>query len=108
MEFISIDVFMSLAGCVLVVAFITQALKTYFNKINALILNFIVSFIIGVIRIFVLKDYSFEGILTGVLNIFVLMLAAGGSYDTAKLTYNTFKNNEISEDEDYDIEIEEE
>ena len=100
MEFISIDVFMSLAGCVLVVALVTQALKQGIKKVDPLILNFIVSIIIGVVRIFVIKDYSFEGILTGVLNIFVIMLAAGGSYDTVKLTYNTFKGNkEVEETE---------
>lgn len=101
MEFISIDVFMSLAGCVLVVALITQALKQCLKGVDPLILNFAVSVIIGVIRIFVINDYSFEGVVTGALNIFVLMLAAGGGYDTAKLTYNTFKvNKEIVNEEE--------
>ena len=75
---------LSLAGCVAIVAIITQSLKHYFTKINALWLNLIVSVIIGVIRIFVVKDLSATGIITGVLNIFVIMLAAGGGYDTIK------------------------
>ena len=84
MDFIELDMLLSLAGCVVVVALITEALKKYFTKINALWLNLIVSVIIGVIRIFVVNDLTAAGIVTGVLNIFVIMLAAGGGYDTAK------------------------
>lgn len=84
MEFITLDMLLSLAGCVAIVAIVTQSLKHYFTKINAIWLNLIVSVIIGVIRIFVVKDLSATGIITGVLNIFVIMLAAGGGYDTIK------------------------
>lgn len=91
MEFITLDMLLSLAGCVAIVAIITQALKHYFAKINALWLNLIVSVIIGVIRIFVVKDLSATGIVTGVLNIFVIMLAAGGGYDTIKTIFTPVK-----------------
>ena len=84
MEFITLDMLLSLAGCIAIVAIITQSLKHYFTKINSLWLNLIVSVIIGVIRIFVVKDLSTTGIITGILNIFVIMLAAGGGYDTIK------------------------
>ena len=84
MEFITLDMLLSLAGCVAIVAIITQSLKHYFTKINALWINLIVSVIIGIIRIFVVKDLSATGIITGILNIFVIMLAAGGDYDTIK------------------------
>ena len=82
MEFITLDMLLSLAGCITIVAIVTQSLKHYFTKINALWLNLIVSVIIGVIRIFVVKDLSATGIITGILNI--IMLAAGGGYDTVK------------------------
>lgn len=88
MEFITLDMLMSLAGCVIVVAIVTEALKKYFTKINALWLNFIVSAIIGVIRIFVVNDLSVAGVITGILNIFVIMLAAGGGYDTVKTMFS--------------------
>lgn len=91
MEFITLDMLLSLAGCVAIVAIITQALKHYFVKINALWLNLIVSVIIGVVRIFVVKDLSATGIVTGVLNIFVIMLAAGGGYDTIKTIFTPVK-----------------
>lgn len=84
MEFITIDMFLSLAGCILIVALVTEALKKYFTKINALWLNLICSIIVGILRIIVINDFSFNAILTGILNIFVIMLSAGGSYDTAK------------------------
>ena len=84
MEFITLDMLLSLAGCVAIVAIITQALKTYFKKLNPLLLNLMCSVIIGIIRIFVINDMSINGIITGILNIFVIMLAAGGGYDTIK------------------------
>ena len=84
MEFITLDMLLSLAGCVAIVAIITQALKTYFKKLNPLLLNLMCSVIIGIIRIFVINDMSINGIITGILNIFVLMLVVGGSYDTVK------------------------
>ena len=43
MEFITLDMLLSLAGCVTIVAIVTEALKKYFTKINALWLNFICS-----------------------------------------------------------------
>ena len=84
MEFITLDMLLSLAGCIAIVAIITQALKTYFKKLNPLLLNLMCSVIIGIIRIFVINDMSINGIITGILNIFVIMLAAGGGYDTIK------------------------
>ena len=84
MEFITLDMLLSLAGCVTIVAIVTEALKKYFTKINALWLNFICSIIIGAIRIYFVHDFTTTGIITGILNIFVIMLAAGGGYDTVK------------------------
>ena len=84
MEFISLDMLLSLGGCFTVVMIVTEALKKYFTKINALWLNLICSVIIGCLRILVIKDFTLEGIITGVLNTFVIMLAAGGGYDFIK------------------------
>jgi len=94
MEFISLDMLLSLAGCVTIVAIVTEALKKYFTKSNALWLNFTCSLIIGVLRIFIIKDFSMEGIVTGILNIFVIMLAAGGGYDTVKSIFKGGEGNE--------------
>lgn len=84
MEFITVDMFTTLAGCMAVVMIITQVIKTYLKKTNPLLINFLCSLVIGVTRIFIIRDFSYNGILTGILNIFVIMAAAGGSYDTIK------------------------
>ena len=94
MEFITLEMLLSLAGCVVVVGIITQALKMYFKNINALWLNFFTSLVIGVIRIFVVGDFTAAGIITGILNIFVIMLAAGGGYDTVKSLISNFTTKE--------------
>ena len=88
MDFITLEMLLSLAGCVVVVGLVNESLKLYFKKINALWLNLVVSLVIGVVRIFVINDLSLAGIVTGVLNIFVIMLAAGGGYDTVKSIFS--------------------
>ena len=92
MDFITMDMFLTLAGCVIIVALIVQALKVYFTKVNALLLNFIISLVVGVIRIFVVGDFTWKGIILGILNVFVIMLAAGGGYDTVKTITSKFKD----------------
>lgn len=83
MEFIDIKMFLSLAGCLFVVAIMVQVLKQ-FIKVNPHILNISCSALIGIIRIFVVNDLSWTGILTGILNIFVIYLGATGGYETVK------------------------
>ena len=96
MEFIEIKMFLSLAGCLFIVAMMVQVLKQ-FIKINPHWLNIICSTIIGIIRIFVLNDLSWTGILTGILNIFVIYLGATGGYETVK---QLTKKEELVEYED--------
>ena len=76
MDFIEIKMFLTLAGCLTIVAMMVQVLKQ-FIKINPHILNIACSTLIGVIRIFVINDLSWQGILTGVLNIFVIYPSRG-------------------------------
>ena len=90
MDFITMDMFLTLAGCVIVVMLMVEALKIYFKQINALLLNFITSIIVGVTRILIIGDFTWQGILLGILNIFVIMLAAGGGYDTVKTITSKF------------------
>lgn len=96
MKFIEIDMFLSLAGCIFIVAMMVQALKQ-FIKINPHILNITCSALIGIIRIFVVNDLSWTGILTGILNVFVIYLAATGGYETVK---QATKKEELIEYED--------
>lgn len=94
MEFITLDMLLSLAGCIAVVAIVTQAIKQYAKKINALWLNLFVSIAVGIIRIFVVADFTAPGITTGILNIFVIMLAAAGGYDAVKTIYSKVTSKE--------------
>ena len=96
MEFIEIKMFLTLAGCLTIVAMMVQVLKQ-FIKINPHILNIACSTLIGVIRIFVINDLSWQGILTGILNIFVIYLGATGGYETIK---QLSKKEELVEYED--------
>ena len=93
MDFITLEMFYTLAGCVAIVMLLTQALK-YVPKlkdINPLYNNFFVSLIVGIIRIFVLADYSWQRIILGILNIFVIMFAAAGGYDTVKTVASSIR-----------------
>lgn len=84
MDFITLDMFLSLAGCVAIVSILTQALKKYVD-VNPLKINLVFSLLVGLIRIIIIGDFTLEGIVLGLLNVFVIMLAAGGTYDTAKM-----------------------
>ena len=67
---------------------LTQALK-YVPKlkdINPLYNNFFLSLIVGVVRIFVIGDYTWQAIVLGILNIFVIMFAAAGGYENNQIS----------------------
>lgn len=83
MDLITLDMFLTLAGCIAVVGIITEACKFIpgVRKIPSLWINFVLSCIVGVIRIFVVGDLSSSGIVTGILNIFVILTATSGTYE---------------------------
>lgn len=93
MDFITLEMFYTLAGCVVIVGLITEGLKHVpkINEISPLYVNFFVSLIVGVIRIFVINDLSWQGIVLGLLNVFVIMFAAAGGYDTITTVVGTLK-----------------
>lgn len=86
MDFITSDMFLTFAGCLTIVALITQVIKSLppLDKINTLWTTFGVSILVGVIRLFLIKDFSAQGITMGVLNIFAIYLGAIGGYETVK------------------------
>lgn len=95
MDFITLEMFYTLAGCALIVGLITEGLK-YIPKVsdaNPLYVNFFVSLVVGVIRIFALGDLSWQGIVLGVLNVFVIMFAAAGGYDTITTVASSIRGN---------------
>lgn len=86
MEFITVDMFLSFAGCLAIVAIITQCIKTLppLNKINTLWTTFAVSVIVGVVRLCFVADFTAQGITLGVFNVFAIFLGAIGGYESVK------------------------
>jgi hypothetical protein len=86
MEFITSDMFLTFAGCLAIVALVTQVIKSLppLDKINTLWTTFGVSILVGVIRLFLIGDFTAQGITMGVLNILAIYLGAIGGYETVK------------------------
>ena len=86
MEFITSDMFLTFAGCLVIVALITQVIKSLppLDKINTLWTTFGVSILVGVIRLFLIGDFTAQGITMGLLNILAIYLGAIGGYETVK------------------------
>ena len=84
-EFISIEILSTMAGCSLVITLLTQVFKKYLpEKIDTKWLALVFSIIVGVLRIFYVGVFDFAGIVSGILNIFVLLGASVGLYEVGK------------------------
>ena len=84
-EFISIDILATIGGCSLVITLLTQIFKKYLpDKIDTKWLALVFSIIVGVLRIFYVGVFDFAGIVSGILNIFVLLGASVGLYEVGK------------------------
>ena len=86
MEFITSDMFLTFAGCLAITALVTQVIKSLppLDKINTLWSTFGVSILVGVIRLFLIGDFTAQGITMGILNILAIYLGAIGGYETVK------------------------
>ena len=82
-DFITAAMFTSLATCIAIVVAGTQLLKQYIN-LNPLIINFVMSLIVCVFRIFVINDLTPMGIALGLINIIPIMLGSTGAYEVGK------------------------
>lgn len=81
-EFISIEILGTIAGCSAIITILTQIFKQYLpEKLDTKWLALIFSVIIGVLRIFYVGQYDFAGIVSGILNIFVLLSISIGIYE---------------------------
>ena len=82
-EFISEKMFFNLASCILLVSGTVELFKNY-TDLSPLILNLIVSIIVTLVRIALLGDFSFRGILLGIFNLVPILLGATGCYEFLK------------------------
>lgn len=91
-EFISIEILGTMAGCSLIITLLTQVFKKYLpEKIDTKWLALVFSIIIGVLRMFYIGQYDFSGIVSGILNIFVLLASAIGIYEIGHSTGKDLK-----------------
>ena len=88
-EFISIEIFGTIAGCSAVITLLTQVFKKFLpEKFDTKWLALIFSVIIGGLRIIYIGQYGFAGIVSGIINIFVLLGVAVGIYEIGTSVVN--------------------
>ena len=85
MEFITMDMFLTVVGCSTIITLLTQVFKRFLPEtIDSKWLALAFSIIVGIIRIIYLADYSFAGVVTGIVNIVLLLAIAIGEYEVVK------------------------
>lgn len=81
-DFISIEILGTIAGCSAIITLLTQVFKKFLpEKFDTKWLALIFSVIIGGLRIIYVGQYDFAGIVSGVINIFVLLGISIGIYE---------------------------
>lgn len=88
-EFISIEILGTIAGCSAIITLLTQVFKQYLpEKFDTKWLALIFSVIIGGLRIIYVGQYDFTGIVSGIINIFVLLGVSIGIYEVGTSVVN--------------------
>lgn len=88
-EFISIEILGTIAGCSAIITLLTQVFKRYLpEKFDTKWLALIFSVIIGGLRIIYVGQFDFAGIVSGIINIFVLLGVSVGLYEVGASVIN--------------------
>ena len=88
-EFVSIEILGTIAGCSAVITLLTQVFKKYLpEKLDTKWLALIFSIIIGGLRIIYVGQFDFAGIVSGIINIFVLLGVSVGLYEVGASVLN--------------------
>lgn len=91
-EFITIEMLGTLTGCSVIVTLMTQVFKQYLpQNIDTKWLALFFSILVGTLRIFYIAQFDFEGIVTGIINIIVLLAVSIGLYEIGNTVYNKLK-----------------
>jgi len=89
MEFITMEMFLTVAGCSTIITLLTQVFKKFLpESLDSKWLALVFSIIVGILRIIYLADFSFAGIVTGIVNIILLLAIAVGEYEVVKSAAN--------------------
>ena len=88
-EFVSIEILGTIAGCSAIITLLTQVFKKYLpEKLDTKWLALIFSVIIGGLRIIYVGQFNFAGIVSGIINIFVLLGVSVGLYEVGASVIN--------------------
>lgn len=88
-EFISIEILGTIAGCSAIITLLTQVFKRYLpEKFDTKWLALIFSVIIGGLRVIYVGQFDFAGIVSGIINIFVLLGVSIGLYEVGASVIN--------------------
>ena len=88
-EFVSIEILGTIAGCSAVITLLTQVFKKYLpEKLDTKWLALIFSIIIGGLRIIYVGQFDFAGIVSGIINVFVLLGVSVGLYEVGVSVIN--------------------
>jgi hypothetical protein len=91
-EFVSIEILGTIAGCSAIITLLTQVFKKYLpEKLDTKWLALIFSVIIGGLRIIYVGQYDFAGIVSGIINIFILLSISVGIYEISDTTVSKIK-----------------
>ena len=86
-DFVSIEILGTIAGCSALITVLTQIFKRYLpDKIDTKWLALVFSIIIGVLRIFYVGQFDYAGIVSGIINIFILLSVSIGIYEIGDST----------------------
>lgn len=89
-EFISIEILGTIAGCSAIITLLTQVFKKYLpENFDTKWLALIFSVIIGGLRIIYVGQFDFAGIVSGIINVFVLLGVSVGIYEVGASIKNT-------------------
>lgn len=81
-DFINIEVLGTIAGCSAVITVLTQGFKRFLpDNLDSKWLALAFSIIIGVLRIIYVGQFDFAGIVSGIINIFILLSVSIGIYE---------------------------
>ena len=84
-DFVSIEILATMAGCSAIVTLLTQIWKKYLpDSIDPKWIALVDCIIVGVLRIIFIGQFDFAGIVSGILNIFILLGTSIGIYEIGK------------------------
>lgn len=90
--FVTLDMFLNFAFCVAAVTVLVQLIKTKITKIDTWIILLVISTVVMAINFVVKADYTWQGILTAIINIVVVAISASGSYEGIRKIVSTVKD----------------